>query len=155
MSVLDSIFNYVGKLRYNVTPPTPVDGELVEWQADSTGRLRVDIAATGSTLWSSPGAAVAEKIVKASNGKIYRLFISNPGASTAFVFLFNSAVRPTNGSVAEIVPPLQIPAGGSGEVDFELRPYDATVGIYWGASSTHGTFTYDSGATLLVATEYA
>lgn len=155
MSVLDSIFDWLGHARYNATAPTAADGEQVELQCTKDGRLKVDIASTGATVWSSPGAATSERIVKASSGTIYRLMVSNSGGSDVFLFLCNASARPVDGSTAEIVPPLKIPAGGSGEIDFELRPYNATAGVYWGASSTHGTFTYSAGATLLVATEYA
>lgn len=155
MSVLDSVFKWLGHARYNATAPTLTDGSQGELQCTKDGRLKVDIASTGATVWSSPGAATSERVVKASTGTIYRLMLTNTGASDVHVFLFNAAARPLNGSTAEIVPPLKLTPGGSGEIDFELRPFAASVGIYWGASSTAGTFTYDSGATILVATEYA
>lgn len=157
MSVLDSVFKWLAHARYNVTTPTYSDGDQAELQTTSSGRLKVDAvlgADDGAKLWSLSGAATSERIVKASSGKLFRVLASNPGASVAYLFLYNSATRPTNGSTAAIVPPIAIAAGSDATVDLQIDPYDCTVGIYWGASSTHDDFTYDNTATLLVSVRY-
>lgn len=158
MSFLDSIFKYVGQLRYSTTEPSPTNGDLVEWRSDASGRLLVNIDPGGFT-WNPPGSPGPERVVKASNGKLRRMWATNTGGSGAWFFVFNhnddGVDRPTNGSTAQIIPPVFVDAGKSVPVcDFGLQPFAATVGIYWGASSTAGSFTYASGATFSVATEY-
>jgi hypothetical protein len=157
MSVLDPIIQWMAHGRYNVTEPTYTDGEQAELQTTSNGRLKVEAsfgASDGVKLWNNPGVATSERIVKNTSGKLYRILVSNPGVADAFLFVFNASARPSNGSTAEIVPPIKILAGADAEIGLDLDPYDATVGIYWGASSTHDDFTYDATATLKVATRY-
>lgn len=157
MSLLDPIIQWMAHGRFNTTEPTYTDGQQAELQTTSNGRLKVEAsfgASEGTKLWNLPGVATSERVVKNTNGQLYRILVSNPGASAVFLFVFNSNARPSNGSTAEIVPPIAIAAGGDAEISLDLDPYDATVGIYWGASSTHDDFTYDAAATLKVATRY-
>lgn len=156
MSFLDTIFKFTPFMRRNTVTPSPANGDLVELQSDDAGRLLVNAGST-STVWSDAGSsAVAEKVVKASGGKIWQIFGRNAGASAKYLFVFNHAAsgagRPTNGG-APLFLPIKVEAGATFSLEL-ARPRAMGTGIYWGISSTDTTFTYDSGGTFLVAAEY-
>lgn len=156
MAWQDTIFKFLGLARYNATAPTLTNGASSELQVDSTGRLLVNTGAI-STTWADGGAAAAEKVVKASAGKLWQIFGRNTGASAQWIFIFNHAAsgasRPANGSTAALFTPVRVAAGESFAIVLD-RPRAFATGLYWGISSTDATFTYASGGTFVVAAEY-
>ena len=44
MSILDEVIKWLSVARYNVTPPTTVDGETQELQCTQEGDLKVQVA---------------------------------------------------------------------------------------------------------------
>jgi hypothetical protein len=152
MSWLDTVFKYIGYARYNTVTPALSSGQTSELQCDATGRLLVNNL-TIDTLWNDAGAAAAERIVKSSAGKVYQIFGRNTGVATKYFFLFNANARPSNGSTGELFVPLKVDAGQTFVLTVE-RFRSFTTGLYWGVSSTDGTFTYDAAGAFCVATEY-
>lgn len=156
MAWTDTIFKFIGLARYNAITPTLTNGDTCEAQCDSSGRLLVNAGAINTT-WADSGAAAAEKVVKASSGKLWQVFGRNTGASAAYVFIFNHAAgggaRPANGSTAQMFVPVKVAAGEAFSVELP-RARAFSTGLYWAASSTDATFTYDAAATLVVSAEY-
>ena len=152
MSWLDTVFKFVGYARYNTITPSLTTGQTSEWQCDANGRLLVNQQAT-NTVWTDAAASKSELVVKNGSGKIYKLLVSNSGGSTRYLYLFNATARPSNGATGELFVPIPLTAGAFQQITFE-RPRAFGTGLYWGVSSTHGTFTYDSGGTLLTSIEY-
>lgn len=156
MAWLDTIFKFISYARHNTITPALTNGQTSELQCGPDGRLLVNTQAT-NTLWSDAGAAAAEKVVKASAGKVHQIFGRNTGGSAKYIFIFNHAQsggsRPTNGSTAEMFVPIKVGAGEAFSLELSRSRAFAT-GLYWGVSSTDGTFTYDSGGAFVVAAEY-
>lgn len=156
MSWLDTIFKFAGRLIYNSIEPSLTNGQTVEMQCDQNGRLKVTTQDT-DTLWVDGAAAKAEFVIKSTPGKVYQVFGRNSGGADAYIFIFNHAAgagsRPANGSTAALFVPVKVPAGKSFTIELD-RPRTFSVGLYWAASSTDNTFTYDSGGSFLVSAEY-
>jgi hypothetical protein len=156
MAWLDTVFKHIGLARYNSVKPALTNGETCEAQCDANGRLLVNTDAS-DTSWSDAGAVAAERVVKASAGKIHGVFGRNTGGSARYLFLFNHAAgggsRPSNGANGEMFVPIKVPAGDAFSLTFDRSRAFAT-GLYWGVSSTDSTFTYDAAATFAVAVEY-
>ena len=156
MAWADTIFKFLGLARYNATPPSLTDGANCEAQCDSSGRLLVNPGAINTT-WADGGTAAAEKVVKAAPGKLWQIFGRNTGGSDKYIFIFNHAAsggsRPSNGSTAALFVPVKVKAGEAFSITLD-RARTFSTGLYWGASSTDATFTYESGATLVVSAEY-
>jgi hypothetical protein len=155
MAWLDTVFKYVGLARYNSITPSLTNGAASEFQCDSEGRLLVN-SQVATTSWNDAGTPAAERVVKSASGKFYQMIVHNTGASTRWLFVFNATARPSNGSSGEMFTPIKVLAGeyASLTVDRDRARAFAT-GLYWGASSTDSTFTYDAAATFANATEYA
>lgn len=156
MAWLDTVFKFISYARYNTITPALTNGQTSELQCGSDGRLLVNTQAT-NTLWSDSGVSSAERVVKASAGKIHQIFGRNTGAADKFIFVFNHALsgasRPTNGSTANIFVPVKVKAGEAFSIDLP-RSRSFASGLYWGVSSTDATFTYDATGTFAVAAEY-
>lgn len=152
----ETIFRFIGLARYNSITPSLTSGDTCEPQCDQNGRLLVSLTAI-TTLWQDSGAAVAERVVKASAGKIHQIFGRNTGGADRYIFIFNHATsggsRPANGSTAQIFVPIKVKAGEHFSIDL-TRARSFETGLYWGVSSTDGSFTYDSGGAFAVCAEY-
>lgn len=136
---------------YSVALPTYADGASAPVSLDVNGRVLVN-ASPPLTTWIHAGAAVAEKQLVTGAGSVWQIYVTNAGASTEYIFIFDAAARPGNGVTTELWIPIPISAGGAVSIDL---PKDLAFasGLYVGASSTAGTFTYDSAATLLISCE--
>lgn len=152
MAWTDTLFNFLGRGRYNTVSPSPVNGDSVELQVTGDGSLKV--ATTGATFdasgrqrttqdsatvgWAGFGAAISVS-VKASPGKLYELQITNPAGTDTWV-------RITDGGTL-IAPPVR------------LKTLD-TVGISWPGGRAFGTncivacFTTAAGGTADTPTLY-
>lgn len=156
MSWLDTVFKFVGHARFNTLTPSLTNGETCEAQCDERGRLLVSTQPI-NTLWADGGIAAAERVVKGTSGKLHQIFGRNVGGDDKFIFVFNhpsaGAGRPADGATAHLFVPIKVSAGASFSLDLpRVRPF--SVGLYWGVSSTDGSFTYDASATFEVSAEY-
>ena len=152
MSWLDTIFKMTPLGRYNAISPQLANGSLSELQSDSSGRLLVNTESP-TTLWADGGMSTSTRAVKSSAGKLYQIFGRNVGASTVYLFVYDSATKPADGSSAHIFVPIAIEAGAVFSIAL-IRPRSFATGLTWVASSTDGTLTYASGATVQVSAEY-
>lgn len=152
MSWPDTVFKFLSLARYTSITPTLAEGEAGELRLDSTGRLLVAPQPT-NTLWQDSGPSVAERVVKGSAGRLFQIFGRNTGGSVAYVFIFNATARPANGSTAHLFTPIKVAPGDHFSIELE-RPRAFSQGLFWSSSSTDGAFTYASGASFAVTTEY-
>lgn len=156
MAWLDTVFKFISYARYNAITPALTNGQISELQCGSDGRLLVNAQVT-NTVWSDGAAATSERVVKNAAGRLYQIFGRNTGGSDKYIFVFNHAAsggsRPANGSTAAMFVPVKVKAGEAFSIDLPRSRAFAT-GLYWGVSSTDGTFTYDAAGTLVVAAEY-
>lgn len=157
MAWLDTVFKFIGLARFNVVTPALTNGQTSEFQCDSSGRLLVNAQAS-NTYWSDGGVATSERVVKNTAGRVHQIFGRNTGVTDRYVFVFNhnasgAGARPANGSTAHLFVPVKVKAGEAFSIDLDRSRAFAT-GLYWGASSTDATFTYDGTATFEIAAEY-
>lgn len=103
--------------------------------------------------WQDGSASAATRTVKSGAGRVYTLVGRNTGAGVAYLFFYALAAKPSNGSVAHVFVPLKLDPGATFSMQLD-RPRDFAQGFCWAASSTDGSLTYASGATLNVAAEY-
>lgn len=151
MAWIDTVFKFLPLLRRNTITPNVANGETVEAQCDAQGRLLVNVEPP-NTLWADGGSSAATRTIKAGSGRLYQIFGRNTG-SDCFVFIFDAASRPADGSVAHIFVPVKVKAGEAFSIDV-LRSRPFTNGLTWVASSTDAALTYASGAALQVSAEY-
>jgi Tfp pilus assembly protein PilX len=152
MSWFDTIFKFIGNARYNTITPTLTSGQLAEPQCDQAGRLLVSTQPI-NTSWSDGGTSAATRTVKSAAGKVYQLLGRNVGASDRYLFFYNAASKPADGSTAHLFVPLKVKAGEAFTLAFSrARPF--SVGLCWVASSTDGSLTYDGAALFQVTAEY-
>ena len=152
MSWLDTVFKFISYARYNTVTPSLTNGQTSELQCGPDGRLLVNTLSV-TTLWDDAGAPAAEAIIKNAPGKVYQVIGRNTGGATRYFFLFNSATRPSNGSSGEMFIPIRVLAGESFSLSID-RARDFATGLYWGVSTTDGTFTFDAAGVFAVAVEY-
>lgn len=156
MSWLDTIFKMTPLLRRNTITPVVQNGQTSEMQCDADGRLLV-ATQSPNTLWADGGSAAAERVIKASAGKLYQVFGRNTGGADKFIFLFNHAAsgasRPANVSTAQMFVPIKVKAGEAFSIDLR-RARAFSTGLYWGVSSTDASFTYDAAGAFEVSAEY-
>jgi len=134
-----------GHLALAVRRDTPAvssgtDGDNSTLNVDAFGKLHViQRPVSGDTTgWSrakSTGAApVASLVVKASAGRLRKVWVTSTLGSVQFLHVFNTASLPANATVPEHVRP--IAANGGAELDLgELGDYYAT-GITVAVSTT-------------------
>lgn len=152
MSWATTVFNFLAKARYYVTPPVMVDGQLAELQVNSAGHLLVDPYGAAASSWQDTAPPAAERVVKSVPGKLLQLVFFNAGPTDVFIFIFNAAARPADGGVPAFIP-IRLPAGAERGISLP-RPRTMSAGIYWGASSTGGAFTFNAMASVMSAAEY-
>lgn len=80
------------------TPVYPVGGATAAY----------GIQATTSTALEATGC----KVFKASAGNVYDIGVTNQSGATGYLFLFNLAAEPANGTVTPNRPPIIVPASG-------------------------------------------
>lgn len=156
MAWTDTIFKFIGRARFNTITPSLANGESCEAQCDSSGRLLVSTEPV-NTSWADAGAVAPERVIKATSGKLHQIFGRNTGASDKYLFIFNhnasGAGRPADGSTAEMFAPIKVKAGEAFSISLDRARAFAT-GLYWAASSTDETFTYDATGTFAISAEY-
>lgn len=156
MAWTDTIFKFIGLARFNTITPSLTNGQTSELQCDERGRLLVSTQPV-NTLWSDGGIAASERVVKGTAGKLHQIFGRNTGGADKYIFLFNHATsglsRPANGSTAHLFVPVKVKAGEAFSIELP-RARGFSVGLYWGVSSTDGSFTYDAAATFEVSAEF-
>lgn len=156
MSWLDSVFKFIPHGFYNALAQQAQNGQMVPLQTNDRGHLLVDNAG-GNSAWQDTSPPAAERVVKNTTALFYSAVFTNTGATDVWVFLFNHALagdgqRPANGGVPLFIP-FKVAAGTEKAVTLN-RPRRFSSGIYWGASSTKTTFTFDATATVMAAAEY-
>ena len=123
--------------------------KLVTGEADTAERIGDNDEGTARALWvagapadvDSSAAYEASAIIKASAGRLYKLFGYNSGAAQ-FVQLHNSATVPADTAVPVLV--IDVTANKAFEIDFGLRGMEFSAGIVVCNSSTAPTKTIGS-----------
>lgn len=155
MSLLDTIFRHVALAYYEPNPQQRTSGEPSHLLTDALGQLLVTTDGT-STDWQDTLPATSERVVKSAPGRLWQLVFHNVGPADAWVFVFSHPTagvgRPANGGPALFLP-VRVNAGQAQGISLP-RPRRMPNGIYWAASSTPETFTYDASAELLACAEY-
>jgi hypothetical protein len=98
-SLATGILNTLGMGRYNATPPSLSDGQLIAFQLDASGALKTSPQATvsgGCLGFSSIDVNATGLVVKSSGGQIFWLWAYNAGNATRYLKLYNKATAPSN-----------------------------------------------------------
>ncbi len=145
-TLLDTIFSFLGRWRYNASPPTIADGQIGEAQCDANGNLKVflsggELSTSGATIVHySPGTTLQHSYaVKTSAGVLRWVWGFNNSAAKRYIQIYNSTSIPGDGVVAikHLIP---VEAGGFFSFEPPVKiPFSA--GISWATSSTAVTKT--------------
>lgn len=152
MSWLDTIFKFTPLQRRNSITPNVQDGATCEAQCDAEGRILVSTESPNA-VWSDGAANASQRVVKNSSGKVYQVFGRNTAGAARYLFVYDAAVKPADGSTAHIFTPVKVEAG----LAFSLtlpRPRKLTNGLTWVVSTSDITLTYDASGAFQVAVEY-
>ncbi len=156
-------------LVYNVTKPSPTNGQRVDAQADSAANLEVaeqysavaennadGVDAVGykplatntyaPTLYA-PLTQVTTNFIKASPGNVFSAYITNDNATVRYFQLHNKATAPAGTNVP--LYSFKVPAGTAnapGVLILENSFFTQagsyfSIGIGWAISTTFATFT--------------
>lgn len=126
--------------QYRSAAPTLTNLQLLPLQVDANGNLKV--AVTSSSATSSKFTSSAYEASHASSGAktVRSIYVSSKAAAAGFVFIFDAASLPANGTVPDF-PPVPIPAGPA----FVSVPIDEgrshATGLVVAFSSTQATLT--------------
>lgn len=110
--------------------------------------------AYGPGLFYEPTGLLSQGVIVAGPNNIWLrdMTFVNEGAAKIWVMLFDSTTLPSNGTSPVLIP---IPLYPNQDATWPLRPARQFVdGVYWAASSTAGTLTYASSATVSVTMSY-
>lgn len=175
--------NYIEELlrksgiKYNSTPPTLADGDVVQLQADSSGNLKVreqympgaedntnNVIATSNLplatttyTWSRfvNLGANATLNVKATAGNVFSIYCYNTNAAARFIQIHNTATTPSGGA-APVLSYL-IPATGAVFIDSSSLGEGGTAfstGIAFAFSTTATTYTAGTAGEQLTIIHY-
>lgn len=122
-----------------MTNPALVPGPLTEAQLrEFTDYLQVGVLPANKTT----AALAASLVVKANQGKLYGLSVSNTNAAAQFIQIFDASTLPANGAVPLIS--FSVPATSAGSVYFGSVGRAFEQGIVVCNSSTQGSKTIGS-----------
>lgn len=154
-----SIFNFLARARYNTVAPSPANGDQVEAQCDSAGRLIVALGQAlfdassrlrvtlepASVSWYS-GAFAASGTIKASSGRVHQVRVSNGGAAATYI-------RFSDGST-KLAPPQKLGIDETIVIDFPGgRPFSTS--LIWECIVSNGSApATDGAATVWVTSKY-
>ena len=170
--------NVLPELKYNLTPPTLSDGQLIVAQGDSKGNLRqaeqfvdqfVDqvngVAATQvmplsvstycASLFTYMAAAVTTSNVKATAGNLFSFTFVNNNAAARYIQFHNTATTPAGSAVPLLM--FMAPANTTisiGREWFSAAGVNFTTGIAWAASTAAGIYTAATAADHFVNCQY-
>lgn len=161
--------NTINMARYNLTPPTLADGNVVPLQGDVNGNLK-DVEqyaasaednsngvfatqfrpiATNTYAPSvyAPLTQVTKNFIKSSAGNVISTYITNDNATVRYFQLHNKATAPAGTDVPQLS--FKIPAGTANnpgvlildDTFFTKAGNYFSTGIGWAVSTTFATFT--------------
>ncbi len=136
-SLTDLLFQFIARVRYQLTPSVIADGNQTEMQCDARGFTRVTTAQVASE-YSSEALADSD-VIFVGPCRLIEVFVYNDNASGRTLQLFDGTSVPANGTVPKGMP-LYVPskATASFTPSAEVRFDD---GLCWAASSTVATKT--------------
>jgi hypothetical protein len=102
---------------------------------------------SGSALVGTAGV-----VIKASQGKLYKIAAVNNAATPYILMVFDKATAPVNNDVP--IWRRRLPASGEIEVDFGLFGIGGTAGLSWAISSTVARLTLAVSADVSVSAIY-
>jgi hypothetical protein len=124
---------------HRAAPPVLGDGDAVAFQLDASGNLKVAVASTTSSSQKFVSAAYEASHVSAGAKTMQSVYVSSKAAAAGFVFIFDAAALPANGTLPDF-PPIPIPAGPS-FVSADGLDRVMANGIVVAFSSTQATLT--------------
>ena len=99
------------------------------------------------------------EVIETTPPILLRVTVTNKGASTLYALVFDAATLPGDGAVPTIAP-IAVPTGTTVSVHFNessgqgFTGLAMTAGLAWCASTTAGTKTVDSTASLWLSARY-
>lgn len=129
-AVLTGFLNVIPMARYNVTAPSPADGNMIPFQADSRGALLTNSGFYGITpaeTTVSVGTGASVQLV-AANASRTNLLIQNQEATNPIYISFSGGAAVTTGASYKLAAGMSV----------ELRDGSLTFGAV-NAISTGGT----------------
>lgn len=157
--------NVLPEVKYNLTPPTLSDGQLVVAQGDSRGSLRTaeqlapqfednlnGVAATmvkplvgttyTHTLYTYFAGAITKALILTGNRQAFSFTVTNRNAAARYFQLHNKATAPVATDVPLLV--FMVPAASTltiGNQFFTDAGVNFSLGLGWAISTTVATFT--------------
>lgn len=157
--------NVLAGVRYNATPPTLSDGNVVVLQGDANGNLKTreqyqpvnedntngvatinekllgGVSTYAPTIFTNFGANLTLN-VKSSAGNVYSIHSHNTNAAVRYIQIHNTATTPAGGAVP--LASFLIPANSFKDIDHSMLPAGGLYcsnGIAFAISTTMGTYT--------------
>lgn len=154
----DLVHKWEGHAKHNTTLPTATDGQVVENQCDTRGRLIVAIGAdVGVATESSTGVTWVNALTHDDKGlvtataakSLCSFYVQSSYATAGYIAFFNLAATASlsSGVTVPHIAPLYIPAMGLVSISFARAKLFAT-GIVWAFSSTPNVWTEVAAATV-------
>lgn len=154
MTILDEVIKWLSVARYNVTPPTTVDGETQELQCTQEGYLKVQVAEEKlPQVHAVSTAKVKEEVLGPVPCILHAFSATNDNASLQYLHVFDAATVRSNGDAAALYK-VAIPAKTTYNFTVPKGQIVITSGVCFHASTTLADLTKPAGDDFIFTVDY-